>query len=129
MPSKNYLLDTSSWISFITDEPETKKNTLKITNADQILVPFTVFEEIAALLHHRFSKEQARQSSIYLLNSSQTKVVTFNETELQAIVKTWNKLPLFIDFVDASLIWMQKQTNLPILTHDNHFKKLDCAVA
>lgn len=126
---QRYILDSSAWIAYVVNEEQTQAYIKKIETADQLVVPITVIEEIGAVLHHRFSNEAAQKSCSYLTNSTQCQVVSFNQLELQHLVSFWKTLPNYIDFVDASVILLQQQLNLPILSLDQHFQKMECKLA
>lgn len=127
--SKTYLVDSSAIIAYLNEEPQTKKINLQFHTASKLVIPFTVLEEVSAVLFHRYSKELAKKSAEYFVKSNKVTIYCFDHAETTSFITYWNSLPSQLDFVDASLIWIQEKTNLPILTLDRHFGQVGATLA
>lgn len=126
---KEILLDSSVIIAFVIPEDvhhEHAKNIFKKYAKATLL--FTVYEEVLAVLHHRFSSSLARKVAGKLTTNTNIRLVDIDKKKVLQVNETWDSLPQDIDFVDASLIWAQKKYTLPIATFDSHYKKNNCKV-
>lgn len=121
----NVILDTSGWYAFLTPDDVYHTDAVNfVKQKPHIVVPFTVLEELSALVHNRRGKDAVLAGVGKLLTSPLVEVYYFSEEESLKIWDTYSQTPTYIDYVDASVIWLAKQTSFPIFGFDKHFRKM-----
>lgn len=118
------LLDTSAWYAYIFDTDAANIKARAIIQSNPFLIiPFTVIEELAALIHHRKNKT-AVHSSVYqaLIKSPRASIIHITKKDHQDIWQLYQETPNKIDFVDASIVYFSNKLDLPIFTFDQHFQ-------
>ncbi len=119
-----YILDTSGWYAVVdADDAFHKEATNFIEEQPRFVVPYPVFEELAAIVHHRLGKNVARKGIGKLLDSPLVEVVYLSEVDNHSIWQMYEKSAAHLDFVDCSVIWAAQRSQLPVFTFDKHFQK------
>ena len=86
---------------------------------------YPVFEEIAAVLHHRVDKSLAVKACNILFSSKLVDLIYFGSEENKQVMKLYEEFPKGIDYVDASVAWLARKYALPVFTFDKHFHELN----
>lgn len=130
MKRTDILLDSSAIIALVVQKDAHHQDAQSLFASNehaQLLI--TVFEEILAVLHHRFGHSLARKVGNMLLSNPNIDIQPINTRDLIEINDLWNSLPANIDFVDASIMWAHRKNAVPIATFDDHFRKNNCKTA
>ncbi len=119
------ILDTSGWYGFVSKDDQFHDFAVNFLKSKPFfLIPYPVFEELAAILHHRRGKKDTVVALQELKNPNLSRTIYLNEKEDKEIWKLYKSVALKIDYVDASIIWLAKQQKVSIFTFDAHFKNL-----
>jgi predicted nucleic acid-binding protein len=120
-----YILDTCFWYAALDQKDLFHSEAKKIIELQpQLIVPFPVFEELSALVHHRENKKTTLQAVGKLLSSSLVHIRYITEIENREIWEYYQKTPGQIDYVDCSVIWLAQKLQLPVLTFDEPLKRI-----
>lgn len=123
------VLDTSGWYGFVSKDDEFNSLAVNFLKSKPIfLISYPVFEELAAVLHHRRGKKDTLDALQGLRNTNIYRIIYINETTDNEIWKLYKSKASKIDYVDASVVWLAKKAGLPIFTFDTHFKNLGLEV-
>lgn len=118
------VLDTSAIYAFLSADDDFHNSAREVFGlCSQLLMSFSVFEELLALRHHRKGKKEAIEIIKKIRQSKIIKVIYFDEKEGQQIERVYEEAKSGIDYVDASVMWLSKKLDLPVFTFDSHFKK------
>ncbi len=121
--------DTSGLFAFFIrlDRFHERANTFLLEKPTLITTNY-VIEETLALLYHRAKKPLALKALQLFKTLYADDIVYVTRSEHDAISDIFENSPLFIDFVDASVLWLSKTMDLPIFTFDAHFRKMKVKV-
>ena len=122
------VLDTSAWYGYIFSDDSfhhQAKSFLTKFKPD-LITPYPVLEELAAIAHHRKGKSPVMTYVFKpLLQSRHNQTVYLSPQADHQIWDIYQQTPAKIDYVDASVIWLSRKLDLPIFTFDRHFRNLD----
>ncbi len=120
-----YILDSSAWYAFISENDHAHEISRKFLNkTPQLIVLFSVFEELLAVVHKRKGAGLAKKYVGGLLELENTEVIWFDERIHKEIWKMYKNSPNYIDYVDCSVVWYSQKTGYPIFGFDKHFKRI-----
>lgn len=125
------IVDTSAWYAFfIASDPYHSESKEFIKINPHLVTPFTIIEELAAVINNRQGKTQALKSVMAIQNMDLGgEAIHFITSEDQnEILIQFQNTPAYIDYVDASVLWLSRKLNLPVFTFDEHFRKLKIPV-
>lgn len=124
-----FVLDTSAWYAYIST-PDIQHSEAKsvIKQKPSLSVPYPVFEELVALTHKRQGKAIALKGVGKLLLSNAVDIIYISPADNQEIWELYQSYPNWLDYVDASVIWLSRKLDLPIFTFDRHLRQLDLSV-
>jgi uncharacterized protein len=119
------ILDTSAWYSYIFENDkfhEQSKSLIKKTS--KLYVAYPVYEEILALFHHRAGKKMTLVGVEALRKSRMVEMVFLTGDEEKEIWDIYKKTFNWLDYVDASVVWLARKMDLPVFGFDSHFEKM-----
>lgn len=120
------LLDTSGWYATAIEKDEKHPEAKKfLTKEIDLIVLFTVFEEIMALFQNRFGKRMAVQNGQALKEMG---LAYPSEGEMENCWRLFNRSPSKISFVDSTVIWAAQKMHLPVFGFDDYFRKLGITI-
>jgi len=119
------VLDTSAWYSYIFENDKFhKQSRLLIEKTPKLYVVYPVYEEILALFHHRAGKKMALVGVEALRKSRMVEIVFLNEGEEKEVWDIYKKTFNWLDYVDASVVWLARKMDLPVFGFDSDFEKM-----
>lgn len=116
------IVDTSAWYAFVVATDYSHQAAIDFVKQDNDLIfPFTVFEEFEALIQSRFGKKRAIENGGKI---NKYGVLAPTKADLGASWKIFIDSAADISFVDATVAAVAKRLNLPVFGFDPHFEKL-----
>lgn len=120
-----FVLDTSAWYAFIAKDDRFHQQAKdQLTHNTSLVVPYPVFEELAALVHKRLGKRIVNSHVGRLMQSTTSEIIYISAADNQDIWKIYQSHPNWLDYVDASCIWLSRKLDLPIFTFDQKLRQL-----
>jgi predicted nucleic acid-binding protein len=118
-----YVLDSSAWYAWtITTDRYHLESSQIIEKNPELVVPFAVFEELNALIFHRFGKTKTVEALQPLLDSDRSTITLPTKIEANDLWHLFLTCSPNIDYVDASVYYYSRKLKLPIFTFDSHFR-------
>lgn len=116
------VVDTSAWYAFVVAADQSHRAAIDFVKQDNDLIfPFTVFEEFEALIQSRFGKKRAIENGDKI---NKYGVLAPTKADLRASWKIFIDSAADISFVDATVAAVAKRLNLAVFGFDPHFEKL-----
>lgn len=115
------VVDTSAWYAFVVATDYSHRAALDFVKSDSDLIfPFTVFEELEALIQSRFGKQKAIENGDRI---NKYGVLTLTKTDLRASWRMFLESPDPVSYVDCTVAAVARRLNVPIFGFDPHFSK------
>jgi len=123
-----FVIDSNGWYAGLNSadnfHPQAKKF-LTQTPLENFIVPYTVFNELMALILNRKGKKTALASGTVLRDLEIYYLVKNEEKEVWGL---FNKSTTEVSYVDCSVAVISKKLGLPVFTFDKHLAKLGVQV-
>lgn len=125
----NVLVDTTAWYAYFvrSDRFHTQAVNYFSTNPS-IYTNSAVIEETLALLHHRVGKHETIIAARLMFNMCGDSISYTTAQDDENIIKFYTIAPAYIDYVDASLVWLSRKLDIPVFTFDAHFRTMKVAI-
>lgn len=120
------ILDTSAWFAYINSSDKNHGLAAKVMeNELELVISFTVFEELISLIHARLGKKASFENGEILESIG---IRPLKATDFREFWREFEKCQISeMSFVDCSLVALSKKLALPVFTFDTHFKKVGCS--
>src|SRR3989338_9779607 len=117
------IVDTTAWYGyFVKSDKFHDESVAFIDTKPEIIISNIIFEEVLALLHHRVSKKFAAEAGKTVLGLCAHTTPYVSAEENEDIMRLYAHSMQYIDYVDASIVWLSRKFDLPVFTFDEHFK-------
>lgn len=116
------VVDTSAWYAFVVATDDCHRAAANFLQADlELIIPYSVLEEVLALVQSRFGKEKAIESGKRI---NEYGILSLTKTDLRVSWKMFLESPAAVSYVDCTVAAVAKRLNQSVFGFDPHFEKL-----
>lgn len=125
----NVFVDTTAWYGYFVGNDQFHNQATQCFNQrPKLTTSSIVLEETLALMHHRVGKRETAYAAQIICQMCDGSVWYMTAKENDEIIHLYRSTPAYIDYVDASIIWLCRKIEISVFTFDSHFKKIGLSV-